>query len=85
MESVLKGFGILFLGLIGFHIIMRILYSGPSTMSKEHNSNKISEKDFEKLHELFDDALNLLAAAQSIRTKKVALAVRHHNLLGSSR
>ena len=76
MELILKAAGIIFIVLIGFNILMRIVYSGPSKLNKRHASNKISDKDFEALQKLFDDSLNILATAETIQTKKVAQAVR---------
>lgn len=75
MESFLKiavGFIVVYIGIkfIGKFLI------GPSKLSKEHHTNKISDNEFESLSELFDDAVNLWACAKTKDAKQASSAAR---------
>jgi len=75
MESLLIIVVVLIVVYIGIKFIGKFLV-GPSKFSKEHHTNIISDNEFESLSELFDDAVNLWACANTKDTKRAASAAR---------
>lgn len=75
MEFFLK----IAVGILVVYIVIKLigkLLLGPSKLSKEHHTNKISDNEFESLSELFDDAVNLWASAETKETKRASSAAR---------
>jgi len=69
--------GLAVLGSIAW-IITNIIsfFSGPSNLSKNHKDNIINDESFQKLEELFLDAVNLYSCPITKDTLKVAPAAR---------